>query len=89
VVDSSCGTVLAQYAGEHTGTSFSDTVKVSQGQLAIAGGEGTGFGRPPGSTNDTPNLAAWGQALAYAIQPGESAILHIDPESVKSAEYIG
>lgn len=89
VIDSNCGTVEALYAGEHTGTSFSSTVKVSQGQLAIAGGEGTGFGPPPGSTTDTPNLEAWGQALAYAIQPGESAILHIDPESVKSAECIG
>jgi len=89
VIDSNCGTVMAQYAGEHTGTSFSTTVTVRQGQLVIAGGEGTGYGPPPGSISGFPNLAAWGQALGYGIQPGESAILHIDPESVKSAECVG
>lgn len=89
VVDSTCGSVEAQYSGEHTGTSFSNTATVNQGGIVVAGGEGTGFGPPPGSSGSTPSLSGWGQALGFAIQPGESVVLHLDAESVISAQCVG
>lgn len=85
VIDATCHTVQALLSGEHTGTSFSNNVTVSRGQLVVAGGDGTGFGLPPGAVNGEPSLAGWGRLLAFEIQPGESVILHLDPESVTSA----
>ena len=89
VVDSTCGSIEAQYSGEHTGTSFSNTATVNQGGIVVAGGEGTGFGPPPGSSGSTPSLTGWGQVLGFAIEPGESVILHLDAESVISAQCVG
>jgi hypothetical protein len=89
VVDSSCQNISAEYSGEQTGSSFSLMASVGPGALAVAGGDGSGFGDPPGTVNGADTISTWGQALGSAIQPGESVILHPGNATVKSAECVG
>jgi len=79
IVDGPCAAVRATYVGGHTGTSFSETIEVHAGGLRL-----TAPKYPPTGT-DISNLSAWGQQMAYYLQPGESAILFAGDEAVTSA----
>ena len=77
VLDTSCKNMVITYIGGHTGSSFSQTVTVSAGQLVIAGQQRTYQGEPS-------TVSSWGQSVNYYITPGETVVLHEALSSILS-----
>jgi serine/threonine protein kinase len=87
-IDSSCHRLQILYTGGHTGSSFSDTVVVSSGTLAITQPNWQGLTIPGEQLDQAPNLTEWAQAMGYYLIPGEMAILHADDESASSVDCL-
>lgn len=71
VLDTSCKTMVIKYIGGHTGTSFSETARVSVGDLVIVDKQMISRGEPRPKT-----VSSWAQSVGYYITPGEAVVLH-------------
>jgi hypothetical protein len=87
-IDSSCRRLQILYTGGHTGSSFSDTVVISSGTLAITQPNWQGLTIPGEQPGEAPNLTEWAQGMAYYLTPGEMAVLHADDESASSVDCL-
>ncbi len=72
VLDATCKKMTITYTGGHTGTSASEKVTVTAGNLLVTD-------RTLGPGEVRPNtVSAWAQSVGYYITPGETVVLH-DP----------
>jgi hypothetical protein len=70
VLDATCKKMAITYTGGHTGTSASQKVTVSAGNLLV-----TDRALMPGEARPK-TVSAWAQSVGYYITPGETVVLH-------------
>lgn len=71
VLDTSCKKMVITYIGGHTGLSFSQTVRVSAGDVVIVDAQMMYPGELKPKT-----VSSWAQSVGYYIAPGETVVLH-------------
>jgi hypothetical protein len=73
VLDTSCSKVRITYVGGEMSESYSNTVTVSRGQIAIADPRTLDPQKP---TPKPKSVGFWARSMNYYVTPGETVVLH-------------